>query len=127
MAEFPPRIDVVDESTTRAVAEMYRKGLVDGAHQAELLGPKFGQAVVATLQYWGMDGPSNRFGFGSTAKKVAKEQDMALKQAAEHMKSAAYFIDAWRLIVDGRFWTPVRLAEQAAAQGGRNPNVLVQK
>jgi hypothetical protein len=126
MAEFPPKIDVVDEATTRQVAEWFRKGATDGAHQAELLGTKFGQSVVATLTHWGLDQPSNRFGFGSTAKKVAKEQDIALKQVADHLKSAAYYIDAWRLIVDGKFWTPVRMAE-AASKSGNNPNVLVRR
>ena len=126
MAEFPPMIDVVDEATTRQVAELFRKGAVDGAHQAELLGKNFGDCVVITLNSWGLDQPTNRFGFGHSAKKVAKEQDIALKKMAEHLRSVAYYADAWRLIVDGKFWTPVRMA-QAAAKSGNDPRNLVRR
>jgi hypothetical protein len=127
MAQFPPAIDVVDEATTRQVAEAFRSGLVDGSHQAELLAEKFGLCVIDTLRYWNLDGPNNRFGFGSTAKGVAKEQGRALHQAAEHMKAAAVYVDAWRLIVDGKFWTPVRMAEQQFQNGGASSKVLVQR
>lgn len=124
---FPPKIDVTDESTTLAVAEAYRSGLVDGTHQAELLAEKFGVCVVDTLRHWNLDGPNNRFGFGSSAKKVAKEQAAALHQAAEHMKSAAYYIDAWHLIVDGKFWAPIRLAEAEWRSGSKSGRVLVER
>jgi hypothetical protein len=125
MAEFPPQMDVVDEATTRQVAEIYRKGMVDGAHQAEILAKKFGSAIVPTMRKWNVDSPTNRFGFGSTAKKVEKEQAAALHEVAEHLKSAAYFIDAWRLIVDGKFWTPVRMAEAQFKDDGSDPKILV--
>lgn len=122
---FPPRIDIVDEATTKQVAEMYRSGLVAGAHQARITAAKFHPCVVKTLRYWGLDG-ANRFGFGSDAKKVADEIKQAYNQAAEHMNSAAYYIDAAELITQGRFWTPVHVAMKDS-KSGSDPQVLVHR
>lgn len=122
---FPPRIDIVDESTTKQVAEMYRSGLVNGSHQARIIAAKFHPCVVKTLRHWGLDG-SNRLGFGSDAKKVADEIERAYDQAAEHMTSAAYYIDTAELITQGRFWTPVSMAMKEY-QGGHDPQVLVKR
>jgi hypothetical protein len=43
------------------------------------------------------------------------------------MKSAAYYIDAWRLIVDGKFWGPVMMAERAFQNGGSSSTILIKR
>ena len=119
--QFPPQIDIVNEATTKQVAELYRQGLMGGSHQVKIMAAKFHPCVIATLKHYGLDG-TNRFGFGSDARKVADEIVHTYAQASEHMKSAAYYIDAAELITQGRFWTPVELAIKA--MDGRNSKVL---
>lgn len=121
--QFPPQIDIVNEATTKQVAEAYRHGLLLGEHQARIMAAKFHPCVIATLRHHGLDG-TNRFGYGSDAKKVADEISRALNRSAEHMKTAAHFIDAAELIIQGRLWTPVQLAIKAQ-QSGQSSQVLI--
>jgi hypothetical protein len=88
---FPPDIIVRNASTMKAVADAVDSSARHGGgflHQtAAYLEPK----IVATLQKYGLDG-SNRFGFGSDAKKAASSVTDLLRKAAEK------FIDGGKLV-----------------------------
>lgn len=122
MAIWPPSVDVEDDTTMKAMADVFRSGTNAGSNFLDFLIRQLKQDIIDSMQDNGLDG-ANRFGFGSDAKKAADAVCNPLNKAKGHLEDAGKLVGFAYMAFMKDVWNPIQVAKAARNRGRRGLKV----
>lgn len=110
-------IHIQDTATAKRFAEALRAESIYLADHVANEAIQIHPRIVARLQAEGLD-ESNRFGYGSSARKTASAIIVPLQKAADHLEAAAKYGQAFSRTWEELYATPIQVAEEMKKRQG---------